>query len=84
MPHVGVATAIAGVLYIGSGVAQEVFGLAPAMAVNFVLLVPAAYVAGRALTRCVAVECSGRWPASVRRLRAQWGSTTKGDVDESS
>jgi FSR family fosmidomycin resistance protein-like MFS transporter len=47
---IGVATAIAGVLYIGSGVAQEVFGLAPAMAINFALLVPAAYVAGRALT----------------------------------
>ena len=46
---IGVATAVAGLLYVGSGVAQATFGLAPAMAVNFALLLPAAYLAGRAL-----------------------------------
>jgi FSR family fosmidomycin resistance protein-like MFS transporter len=57
---IGLATAVAGVLYIGSGVAQEVLGLAPAMAVNFALLVPAAYVAGRALrASAVAVDDGG-------------------------
>jgi FSR family fosmidomycin resistance protein-like MFS transporter len=45
----GIGTAIAGAAYIAVGAAQDAVGLTPAIAATFLLLIPAAAVAGRAL-----------------------------------
>ncbi len=47
----GVATGIAGVLYIGIGRLQDLVGLAPAMRLGFLAVIPAALVAYVALTK---------------------------------
>ena len=41
----GLATGTAGVLYIGIGRLKEVVGIAPAMRLSFLLLIPAALLA---------------------------------------
>jgi FSR family fosmidomycin resistance protein-like MFS transporter len=46
----GVGSAVAGLLYVAVGALQELFGLAPTMALVFALLVPAAVIASRALS----------------------------------
>ncbi len=46
---IGIGHALAGLLYVGLGALQGVFGLAPTMAATFALLVPAAGIAIRAL-----------------------------------
>ena len=46
---IGIGSGLAGLLYIGSGILQEVFGLVPAIQLNFLLLIPAALVAARGL-----------------------------------
>lgn len=46
---IGVGHGAAGLLYIGGGVLQGLIGLAPAMALTFALLVPAALLSARAL-----------------------------------
>ena len=46
----GVGFAVAGLLYVGVGALQAAIGLAPAMVSTFLLLVPAAALAHRALT----------------------------------
>lgn len=47
----GVATGIAGVLYIGIGRLQDLVGLAPAMCLGFLAVIPAALVTFVALTK---------------------------------
>ena len=46
---IGLSHGVAGGLYIGIGKLQDVIGLEPAMVVSFLLLVPAAFIAGRVL-----------------------------------
>jgi FSR family fosmidomycin resistance protein-like MFS transporter len=46
---IGIGHALAGLLYVGLGALQGVFGLAPTMTATFALLVPAAGIAIRAL-----------------------------------
>lgn len=48
---IGIGHALAGLLYVGSGVLQGTIGLAPTMAVTFGLLIPAALLAPHALRR---------------------------------
>lgn len=45
----GIGHAVAGLLYVGVGALQGIIGLAPAVTLSFVLLVPAAGIAHRAL-----------------------------------
>jgi hypothetical protein len=45
----GIGTAVAGAAYVVVGAVQDAVGLAPAMAVTFALVLPAAVIAGRAL-----------------------------------
>ena len=42
---IGIGSGIAGLLYIGSGALQGIIGLAPAMQLNILLLIPAALIA---------------------------------------
>jgi len=46
----GLSAGVAGVFYIGLGMLQEVIGLEPAIVVGFVMVIPAAIVAGRVLS----------------------------------
>lgn len=55
---IGVGSGIAGLLYVGSGAIQSIIGLAPAMQLNFLLLIPAALIATIGLK--VAVDKAGR------------------------
>ena len=48
---VGLTSAVAGVLYVGLGVLQEVAGLEVGMIVGFAMVVPAALIAARVLAR---------------------------------
>ncbi len=55
---IGIGTGIAGLLYVGSGALQSIIGLAPAMQLNILLLIPAALLAAIGLN--VAVAKPGR------------------------
>lgn len=55
---IGIGSGIAGLLYVGSGALQSIIGLAPAMQLNILLLIPAALIAAIGLN--VAVAKRGR------------------------
>lgn len=59
---IGIGTGIAGLLYVGSGALQSIIGLAPAMQLNILLLIPAALLAAIGLNAAVAKRGRERSP----------------------
>lgn len=59
---IGIGTGIAGLLYVGSGALQSIIGLAPAMQLNILLLIPAALLAAIGLNAAVAKPGRERSP----------------------
>ena len=47
----GFSTGVGGILYVGVGWLQEAIGLAPAMGLSYLLMIPAAVLAFRVLSR---------------------------------
>ncbi len=59
----GVGNGVAGLLYVGVGALQDIIGLAPAIALTFILLLPAAFLA-RAALRPVDEPAAAATPAA--------------------
>lgn len=62
---IGIGSGIAGLLYIGSGALQSIIGLAPAMQLNILLLIPAALIAAIGLN--LAVSGTQKWQVAVHQ-----------------